>query len=116
MVVDDDELIQSSMQAILDLLGQTVITAKSGEEALAKLEARLEPDLVILDMNMPGLGGSETLSRLRVLRPDVPVLLATARTDETALNLIKSHPHVTLLSKPFSVGEFKQYLGTVMRG
>ncbi len=113
LVVDDDELIQSSMQAILDLLGHTVITASSGKEAVAKLEARFEPDLIILDMNMPGLDGSATLPLLRSLRPSVPVLLATGRTDQDALDLIAANTDVTLLAKPFSASELKQYLGSL---
>jgi signal transduction histidine kinase len=113
LVVDDDELIQNSMQAIMDLLGHTVITTRSGEEALEKLEARFQPDLVILDMNMPGLGGSGTLPRIRALLPKVPVLLATGRADQAALDLIEANPHVTLLPKPFSIGELKSYLGSL---
>ena len=110
LLVDDDELIQSSMQTILEVLGHTVTTARSGEEALAKLEGGFEPDLVILDMNMPGLGGIGTLPRLRALRPKVPVLLSTGRVDQTALELASAHAGVTLLSKPFSMRELQQHL------
>ena len=111
LLVDDDDLIQSAIQAILEFLGHTAVTtAQSGEEALAKLEGGLEPDLVILDMNMPGLGGIGTLPRLRVLRPEVPVLLATGRTDQTALDLVSAHPGVTLLPKPFGVVELQNLL------
>ena len=116
LVVDDDELIQSTMQAVLEVLGHNVTAALSGEEALAKLEAGVQPDAVILDMNMPGLGGTGTLPRLRALRPTVPVLLSTGRADEAALNLIKAHPHVTLLSKPFSMKELQQHLERLGRG
>jgi len=102
LLIDDDDLIQSSVQAILEVLGYTVVkTAMSGEEALALLAAGFEPNLVILDMNMPGLGGIGTLPRLRALRPEVPVLLATGRVDQTALTLASAHPGVTLMPKPF---------------
>ena len=49
-------------------------------------QAGLQPDIVILDMNMPGLGGSGTLPCLRALNPMVPVLIATGRIDQTALD------------------------------
>ena len=116
LLVDDDELIQSTLQVVLEVLGHTVVTASSGEKALAKLEAGFQPDVVILDMNMPGLGGTGTLPRLRALRPTVPVLLATGRADQAALDLVAAHPHVTLLSKPFGMKELQQHLGRLVRG
>ena len=116
LLVDDDELIQSSMQGILELLGHSVTVAPSGEEALARLATGLEPDVVILDMNMPGLGGARTLPRLRALCPAVPVLLATGRVDQTALDLVATDPHVTLLSKPFGMKELQQHLEPLRLG
>jgi signal transduction histidine kinase/CheY-like chemotaxis protein len=115
LVVDDDDLVQNSMRAMLDLLGHSVIAARSGEEAVAKLEARFQPDLVILDMNMPGLGGSRTLPRLRALLPKVPVLVATGRPDQSAMNLVEGQAHVTLLPKPFGLADLRQYLGSLER-
>ena len=111
LLVDDDDLIRSSVQMILEVLGHTVITTtQSGEEALAMLEAGLEPDLVILDMNMPGLGGVGTLPRLRCLRPKVPVLLATGRADQAAMSLASAHPGVILLPKPFGMRELQNHI------
>jgi PAS domain S-box-containing protein len=110
LLVDDDDLIQSSTQALLEIMGHTTVAASSGEEALARLEAGLRPDVVLLDMNMPGLGGAGTLPRLRVLRPDLPVLLATGRVDQSALDLVQNCPHVKLLSKPFSLKELRHQL------
>jgi CheY-like chemotaxis protein len=111
LVVDDDELIQASMGALLNALGHRVTTLASGEEALAALGAGLQPDVVILDLNMPGLGGSGTLPLLRALRPALPVLLATGRADQSALDLIASDPRTTLLGKPFTM----QDLGAGLR-
>ena len=117
LLIDDDDLIQSSVQAILEVLGHTAVTtAPSGEEALAMLEGGLEPDLVILDVNMPGLGGIGTLPCLRVLRPELPVLLATGRVDQTALTLASAHSGVTLLSKPFGLRELQKHLENIGLG
>jgi CheY-like chemotaxis protein/anti-sigma regulatory factor (Ser/Thr protein kinase) len=114
LLVDDDDLIQSSVRMILEVLGHsTVTTAPSGEEALTLLEAGLEADLVILDMNMPGLGGIGTLPRLRALRPQVPVLLSTGRVDQKALNLASIHPGVSMLSKPFRLEELQKHLESI---
>jgi PAS domain S-box-containing protein len=114
LLIDDDDLIQSSVPLMLEVMGDmAVTTAQSGEEALAILEAGLEPDIAILDMNMPGLGGVGTLPRLRALRPEVPVILATGRTDQTALILASAHPGVTILSKPFGLRELQKHLENI---
>jgi PAS domain S-box-containing protein len=110
LVVDDDEMIQGAIQTLLEVLGHHTILVSSGEEALRRLEAGLQPDVVILDMNMPGLGGAGTLPRLRALCPTLPILLATGRTDDTALNLVEAHSQITLLSKPFSLKELQKFL------
>ncbi|HJW71210.1 MAG TPA: PAS domain S-box protein, partial [Geothrix sp.] len=110
LLVDDDELIQSSIQAMLEGLGHRAIVASNGEEALLMLEGGLCPEVVILDMNMPGLGGAGTLPRLRALCPAVPILLATGRSDQSALDLVAQFPKVTLLPKPFGLVELQKQL------
>ena len=112
LLVDDDVLVLNSLQTILATLGHRVTACPSGEAALAILEAGAKPDVVLLDMNMPGLGGTGTLPRLRLLAPGVPVLLATGRSDQTALDLVAAHPGVTLLSKPFSLEELRERLAS----
>ena len=116
LLVDDDELIQDAVRAILEALGHTVTTVSGGEEAVAALEAGLHPDVVVLDMNMPGLDGAGTLPRLRVLRPSLPVLLATGRVDQAALNLVEADAWTTLLPKPFSLEALRQSLEACRRG
>ena len=113
LVVDDDEMIRSSILAILEVLGHRGAEASRGEEALAMLESGLHPDVVILDMNMPGLGGASTLPQIRALRPVLPILLATGRVDQVALDLIQHHSGVTLLSKPFGVRDLKVQLDAI---
>jgi PAS domain S-box-containing protein len=116
LLVDDDEMVRCSIKEALEILGYGVQAVMSGEEALTELESGFQPDVMILDMNMPGLGGSGTLPRLRVLCPTLPVLLATGRADQAALDLIEAFPFVTLLSKPFSMRELKKQLEILGRG
>ncbi len=113
LIIDDDELIQSSMKTVLNVLGSTAHVASRGEEAIQMLSDGLTVDLVILDMNMPGLGGAETLPRLRALRPQLPVLLATGRADQKAKSLVEGYPDVTLLPKPFGLSELREQLARV---
>lgn len=110
LLVDDDELIRLSMGMALESMGCQAIIVESGEEALEKLEQGLRPNLVILDLNMPGLGGEGTLPRLRELNADVPILLATGRADQHAQDLVQAHPGVHLLPKPFSVSKLREFI------
>jgi len=107
LLVDDDPLLQASTRLLLEFLGHTVRVVSSGEAAMAELRAGLPCDLVILDMNMPGWGGAETLPRIRGLRPDLPVILATGRVDQTALDLVAGHPHVSMMAKPFALDDLR---------
>jgi len=102
LLVDDDELIQTSTRMMVEALGHTVTSCLDGEAALQLLAQGFRPDAVILDLNMPGLGGKGTLPRLRGLCPQVPVMLSTGRADQEALDLAASVPLVTLLPKPYS--------------
>ena len=115
LVVDDDELMQSSLAAMLGNLGHTVTACACGEDALAALEAGYQPEAVLLDMNMPGLGGAATLLHLRALRPDVPVIIATGRADLEALTLVETFKRVTLLTKPFGQPELERQLRALPR-
>jgi len=76
LVVDDDEDIRALVGELLERAGHGVIKAPDGESALKLFYSR-KPDLVVLDVSMPGLDGWEVLNRIRELS-DVPVLMLTA--------------------------------------
>ncbi len=116
LLVDDDELVQTTVQALLQTLGHGTAQAFSGEDALMRIEEGLEPDVVILDMNMPGLGGKATFARLRALRPTLPIFLSTGKVDEAVLHLVAGDGFTTMLSKPFTLRELSQRLGQVAKG
>jgi len=116
LVVDDDDLLLSSTQALIELEGHTVTCAASGEQALARVAEGYRPGLVILDLNMPGLGGKGTLPRLRSLLPEVPILLATGFAEPEDLAFIHATPKVTLLAKPFTMKELQRHLRRVEAG
>ena len=65
LVVDDAEGIRSYLASLLELRGFQVDTAEDGQSALALLESGAAPDLIILDVMMPGIDGLETLRRIR---------------------------------------------------
>ncbi len=78
LVVDDEAHIRCFLRLLLRQLGvDQVVEAPSGNAALDMLSA-VEPGLVLLDVNMPGLTGLETLQSLRKLRPELPVVILTS--------------------------------------
>jgi PAS domain S-box-containing protein len=113
LLVDDDELIRTSVGPMLTALGHEVHLAESGQEALDRLGSGLEVDLVILDQNMPGLNGAQTLARLLELRPDQKVLMATGYSDDSLGPLLAGRPRVSSLQKPFSLQEIRAKLEAI---
>jgi CheY-like chemotaxis protein len=114
LLVEDDELVQLSLREALETLGHRVRAAGSGEQALQMVAEGLRPDVVLLDLNMPGLGGARTLPRLRDLLPRVPVVVITGRPDQTVLDLVREQPGLTLMPKPFTREELRRQLAEAL--
>lgn len=81
LVVDDDDLLRSVCVRELSHLGHVVSEAPSGETALQKLGMLKEIDLVLLDINMPGIDGMATLKRIKQTRPVYEVIMVTGSKD-----------------------------------
>jgi CheY-like chemotaxis protein len=77
MVVDDERSLRMLYSKDLEKDGHTVVTAGSAEECLERLEDE-RPDLVVLDIRMPGMDGIEAMGRILERRPDLPVVLNSA--------------------------------------
>jgi len=77
LLVDDEESIHLLYREELEEAGYEVHSALTGEEALDKLNI-IGPDLIILDINMPGMNGIEALRRIKEIKPKVPVILCSA--------------------------------------
>jgi two-component system nitrogen regulation response regulator NtrX len=85
LVIDDEPAIRDTMRMILEYEGYECLTAAAGAEGLTLTE-RESPDLVFLDIKMPGMDGLETLSRLRGMNDALPVVIVSAHgTASTAL-------------------------------
>ena len=108
LLVDDDDLIRESVTEVLKLLGHASTAAPGGQEALRLLEDGLPVDLVILDMNMPGMSGAQALPRMLALRPAITVLMSTGYSDEDIAPLLEGRPQVHSIRKPFSMKELKK--------
>ncbi len=83
LVVDDDPFVRTMLRDLLEEKGYDVVEAEDGPTALAVVSERV-PDLVILDIMMPGLSGIDVLKQLRkkYSANDLPVILLTAKSDD----------------------------------
>ncbi len=100
LVVDDQKGVCFSFKKMLGKLGYTVITASSGEEAI-ELVTKNEPDLIVMDVMMPGIDGLEALKRLKEMNPKLVVIMMTAySTTEKAIRAMELGAY-DYLTKPF---------------
>ena len=100
LVIDDDAAIRDSLRMTLEYNGYEFIGAATGQEGLSMAE-REAPDLVLLDIKMPGMDGMDVLSRLRSMTEAVPVVMISGHgTTSTAVDAIKRGA-VDFLDKPF---------------
>ncbi len=77
LLVDDEDSIHLLYREELEEEGYEIHSALSGEEALAQLKV-IMPDLVILDINMPGINGIDALRQIKEMNPSLPVILSSA--------------------------------------
>ncbi|HEU0130560.1 MAG TPA: response regulator [Mycobacteriales bacterium] len=81
MVVDDTDHVRTMLAEMLELDGfEVVLRAANGDEAVAGIDAA-DPDVVVMDLKMPGIDGLETTRRIKAARPTQPVILYTAYLD-----------------------------------
>lgn len=104
LVVEDDPSILRGLQMNLGLEGFRTVLAHDGEEALT-LHRSHRPDVILLDLMLPKLGGLDVIKRLRVDDPDTPIIVLSAKDQEGDKVLALSLGADDYVTKPFSVAE-----------
>lgn len=104
MVVDDDESFLELSSTFLDSEGYEVVTATSGEDCLDKL-ASTDPELILLDMMMPGMDGWDTYERIHAEDPDQKVVFLSALESEPDLESTGVLDYI-IKRRPFTKDKF----------
>ena len=114
LLIDDEADVRYSFRRIFGSPEIEVTTAASGEEGL-EMVPRLRPDLVVMDIRMAGIGGLETLRRLRELDAKLPVIMMTAYgSTQTVIEAMKLGAYDYLL-KPFDVTKLKEVISGALK-
>ncbi|KES07051.1 response regulator [Streptomyces toyocaensis] len=113
LVVEDDQFVRSALIRQLTDASHTVRSVGTALEALREV-AHVRFDVVVLDLGLPDLDGSEALKMLRGIT-DVPVIVATARDDETEIVRLLNAGADDYLTKPFSVEHLLARMAAVLR-
>jgi len=102
LLVDDEQIVRRSMARLLRQAGFEVTEAADGAEAIARY-ARKRFDLVVMDLDMPGLDGEQTQARLNVLDPLVRIVFASGHVDPKREASVRARGALAFLQKPFAL-------------
>jgi two-component system, OmpR family, KDP operon response regulator KdpE len=113
LVVDDEPQIRRVLRSTLSTQGYVITEARTGEEALESLRKE-RPDLVLLDMNMPGMGGIETCREIR-RASDAPIIMLTVRNAERDKVAALDAGADDYVVKPFGIEELLARIRAALR-
>ncbi len=113
LAADDDASHLDLLQEILSPLGFTLVTAANGEQAIERAQD-LEPDLIMLDISMPGVDGWETARLLRGMGHQVPIMIVSANVHDFRESGAADMPHNDFLVKPIDIRHLLERLQALL--
>jgi DNA-binding response OmpR family regulator len=113
LVVDDDAEVLDVIAEMLGRLGYDARLAESATDAYASARAE-RPSAILLDINLPDATGTQTLDELRILRPDVPIIMVTANADESLARETLMRGAFDYIMKPLDMARLGQVLGAAV--
>ncbi|MEW8958277.1 MAG: response regulator [Moorella sp. (in: firmicutes)] len=113
LVVDDQRGVRTLLQLAFQEEGYQVATAVNGRDALRQVE-RWRPDVVVMDVRMPVMGGLETLPRIKTIAPQTAVIIMSAYVELEAVDEIRRMGADDFIYKPFDLEELKAKVKAVL--
>ncbi len=114
LIVEDDSALRHSLSSMLGELGFTTGEVWNGETAVAEVR-RNKPEVVLMDLNMPGMGGVTACSKLREMHPDLAIIVLTVRDHESDLIASFDAGADDYVTKPFRLPELAARLRAAVR-
>ncbi len=115
LLVDDEPLVLEVGTKMLQFLGYNVLRARDGQEALDLYKQnKNQLDVVILDMNMPGMNGAMVYDRLKTIQPNVKVLIASGYFDNHCIRNILKNGFTDFIQKPFNTAALSEKLAEIL--
>ncbi len=111
LLVDDEPGMLRYIRTLLEVDEHKVQTASTGEEAVERVQKGLQPDMVLLDLLMPGIDGLQTLEKLRQLKPGLKVVMLSCVNDTRKVVQAMRLGAVDYLTKPFQKAELDAVIG-----
>ncbi len=115
LVVDDSSFARRTARSFLEEMGHTVEEATDGAQALERYFLHRH-DLVILDMVMSGMYGTEVLTKLREINPEARVIVVTADIQKSTIDEVRAAGAAAFLNKPLNRQDMARTVETVLTG
>jgi len=119
LVMDDEEIIRKVAAKMLNHVGYEVVLAEDGNRAVELYRQAVEAgqpfDAVILDLTVPGgLGGRETLARLREIHPGLKAVVSSGYSNDPVMSEFEKYGFAGVIAKPYKVGELSEAIGRIV--
>jgi PAS domain S-box-containing protein len=117
LVVDDESTIRDIAKEMLEEIGLSVLTASDGNQALEVFKENADKiSCVLLDLTMPGLDGTQVFHEMRIVRPEVKVILSSGYNEQDATQRFLDKGLAGFIQKPYSMDKLTEKLNEVLRG
>jgi CheY-like chemotaxis protein len=115
LVADDNAMVRKFARRALEKVGYQVLLAEDGQEAIERFhEAKGKVDVVVVDLTMPRLDGTDTFRQLRLVDPDVRVVLTSGFSEQDVTAGLPSRGLVGFLQKPFTPDQLRQVVADAL--